>query len=233
MLTVIDYDAGNIMSVVRALYRLGAKAKVTGDADEIKAADKLILPGVGSFGAAMESLKKRGLAEAIKGAVARGKPLLGICLGMQLLFEKSEESPGVGGLGILKGEILKIPRTEGNKIPHMGWDSLRISGGPSNSPHAVDGSCSGEKRGESFTGGRLFRGIKDGAYVYFVHSYYLKAKDAKIVTATCDYGVNIHAAVEKGNIVACQFHPEKSGETGLSMLKNFLEMREKICLQRE
>ena len=200
MIALIDYDAGNMRSVEKALDFLGEKPVVTRKREEILGADRIILPGVGFFGDAMHNLEAFGLTEVIKEAVEKKIPLLGICLGMQVLFEKSEESPGVKGLGILEGEIVRFPKTEGLKIPHMGWNSL---------------SCSKD--------GRLFEGLEENPYVYFVHSYYLKAKDPKIVKATAEYGVTIHASVEKGSVFGCQFHPEKSGGTGLHILKNFIE----------
>ena len=201
MIAILDYDAGNIKSVEKALIYLGQEVKVTRDKDVILGADKVILPGVGAFGDAMGKLKEYGLDTVLKEVAKRQIPLLGICLGLQLLFDRSDETPGVEGLGILKGEILRIPDAEGLKIPHMGWNSLDF-------PNP----------------GRLFRGIPDQSYVYFVHSYYLKAADASIVTASCEYGVNIHASVESGNVFACQFHPEKSSDVGLKILKNFVEI---------
>lgn len=200
MIAIIDYDAGNLKSVEKAFQFLGIEAKITSSPEEILAADKIILPGVGAFGDAMEKLNVRGLSEVIKTAVQRKIPLLGICLGLQLLFEASEESPGVEGLSILKGKIVRIPDKEGFKVPHIGWNSLKIN------PES-----------------RLFAGIPEDSYVYFVHSYYLEAEEP-IVAATTDYVVNIHAAVEKEQIFACQFHPEKSGEIGLKLLKNFATM---------
>ncbi len=202
MIAIIDYDAGNIRSVEKALLLLGQEVKITSDAKEIQTADKVILPGVGAFGDAMENLKSRGLDTVIHQVVEQGTPFLGICLGLQLLFERSDEAPGVDGLGILKGEIVRIPAAEGLKIPHMGWNSLHLS-----------------------HNGRLFEGIKEGSYVYFVHSYYLKAQDEEIVKASTKYGVNIHASVEKDNVFACQFHPEKSSEVGLQILKNFVKVQ--------
>lgn len=203
MIALIDYDAGNMRSVEKALIHLGEKPIVTRDREKILSADRIILPGVGSFGDAMENLEKFGLPDILKEAVDSGIPLLGICLGMQVLFEESEESKGVKGLGFLKGKILRIPAKEGLKIPHMGWNSLEY-------PRE----------------GRLFQDILEHSYVYFVHSYYLKAEDEDIVTATADYGVKIHASVERGNVFGCQFHPEKSGEIGLQILKNFVERQE-------
>lgn len=202
MIAIIDYDAGNIRSVEKALLLLGQEVKITSDAKEIQTADKVILPGVGAFGDAMENLKSRGLDTVIHQVVEQGTPFLGICLGLQLLFERSDEAPGVDGLGISKGEIVRIPAAEGLKIPHMGWNSLHLS-----------------------HNGRLFEGIKEGSYVYFVHSYYLKAQDEEIVKASTKYGVNIHASVEKDNVFACQFHPEKSSEVGLQILKNFVKVQ--------
>ena len=189
MIAIIDYDAGNIKSVEKALKRLGQDVKVTRDREEILHADKVILPGVGSFGDAMEKLVNYGLKDVIYEVVDKNIPFLGICLGMQLLFERSDETPGVEGLGILKGEILRIPETFGLKIPHMGWNSLNFHGN-----------------------GKLFKGLPSEPYVYFVHSYYLKAEEEEIVTATAEYGTCIHASVEKGQVFGCQFHPEKSSD---------------------
>lgn len=201
MIAIIDYDAGNIKSVEKALLLLGQEVKITGDAQEILQADKVVLPGVGAFGDAMANLKKRGLDQVIRQVAESGTPFLGICLGLQLLFERSDEAPGVEGLGILKGEIRKIPQQEGLKIPHIGWNSLHLE-----------------------HNGRLFQGIKEGSYVYFVHSYYLRAEEEEIVKASTEYSTHIHASVEKGNVFACQFHPEKSSEVGLKILKNFVEL---------
>ena len=198
MIAIIDYDAGNIRSVEKALIALGEQPVVTRDKNTILAADKLILPGVGAFGDAMERLHQYGLVNVIREAVKNGTPLLGICLGLQLLFEHSDESDGVKGLGILKGQILKIPDSPGLKIPHMGWNSLHIQ-----------------------NSGRLFKGIPENTYVYFVHSYYLQAEEEEIVKATTQYSTCIHASVEKGNVFACQFHPEKSSRWGLKILENF------------
>lgn len=198
MIAIIDYDAGNIKSVENALILLGESAVITRDRETILNADKVILPGVGAFGDAMAKLRDYGLVEIIHKIVEDGKPFLGICLGLQLLFESSEETPGVEGLGILKGKIVKIPDDKGLKVPQIGWNSLKF-------PNK----------------GRLFEGIAEDSYVYFVHSYYLQAKESEIVTATTDYAVHIHASVEQGNVFACQFHPEKSSDVGLRMLKNF------------
>ena len=201
MIAIIDYDAGNIRSVEKAMAKLGQEVWITRDRERIMNADKVILPGVGSFGDAMSHLREYNLVEVIKDVVAEKKPFLGICLGLQLLYESSEETPGVEGLGILKGKILKIPEQEGLKIPHMGWNSLHLQ-----------------------NDGRLFRGIEQNPYVYFVHSYYLKAEEEETVKATTEYSVKIHASVEKDNVFACQFHPEKSSDLGLQILKNFAEL---------
>ena len=201
MIAIIDYDAGNIKSVEKAIAALGEQAVLTRNPEEILSAEKVILPGVGSFGDAMEKLHGYGLVDVIKKVVERKTPFLGICLGLQLLFERSDESEGVEGLGILEGEIIRIPDAQELKIPHIGWNSLKFP-----------------------KEGRLFKGLEENSYVYFVHSYYLKAKDEAIVTATTDYSTLIHASVEKDNVFACQFHPEKSSEVGLTILKNFLEI---------
>lgn len=199
MTAIIDYDAGNIKSVEKALLYLGEEAVITRDREVIRTAERVILPGVGAFGSAMEKLRGYGLEEVIREVIAEGTPFLGICLGLQLLFESSEESEGVKGLGILPGQILRLPEEKGVKIPHIGWNSLKF-------PNK----------------GRLFEKITEESYVYFVHSYYLKAGEEGIVTATSEYGALIHASVEKGNVFACQFHPEKSSQVGLTILKNFI-----------
>lgn len=201
MIAIIDYDAGNLRSVEKALLALGENPVVSRDKDTLLCADKVILPGVGSFGDAMEKLWQYDLVEVIRRVAGRGTPFLGICLGLQLLFAQSDECEGVEGLRILPGRILRIPPAPGLKIPHMGWNSLTIN------PDS-----------------RLFQGIDQGSYVYFVHSYYLQAEDEKMVAASTEYGVHIHAAVEWGNVFACQFHPEKSGDTGLRILSNFISL---------
>ena len=201
MIAIIDYDAGNIKSVEKALHYLGEETTVTRDPQTLLNADKVILPGVGSFGQAMENLHTYGLVPVIHEIVEKKTPFLGICLGLQLLFESSEETPGVEGLGILKGKIVKIPPAPGIKIPHMGWNNIKVK-----------------------EDSRLFKGLPENPYVYFVHSYYLQADDEDIVAATTEYGVKIHAAVEKDNIFACQFHPEKSSTVGLQILKNFVSL---------
>lgn len=199
MIAILDYDAGNIKSVEKALIKLGEQPVITRDHDEILGADKVILPGVGAFGDAMEKLRNYGLDDVIHQVVAQGKPFMGICLGLQLMFEHSDEAPGVEGLSLLAGEIVKLPQIADLKIPHIGWNSLKFQ-----------------------NNGRLFDGLPQDTYVYFVHSYYLKARDTAIVKATTEYGVEIHAAVEQGNVYGCQFHPEKSSDAGIRMLKNFV-----------
>lgn len=201
MIAIIDYDAGNIKSVEKAFQFLGEEVVLTRDRNVILNADGIVLPGVGAFGDAMEKLHRYGLVAVIYEAVEKKIPFLGICLGLQLIFERSDESPGVEGLGLLKGEILHIPEESGLKIPHIGWNSLKFLGK-----------------------GRLFGGLEESAYVYFVHSYYLKAEDEGIVTAVTEYGTTIHASVEQGNLFACQFHPEKSSDTGLKILRNFISV---------
>ena len=201
MIAIIDYEAGNTKSVEKACAALGEEAVLTRDAAQILGADKAILPGVGAFGSAMERLNEQALTSVILEFAKSGKPFLGICLGLQLLFEESEESPGVEGLGLLPGRIVRIPATDGLAVPHMGWNSLAF---PRES--------------------RLFSNIPEQSFVYFVHSYYLKAEREEDVCARCDYGVRIDAAVERDNVFATQFHPEKSGQVGLAILKNFLAL---------
>lgn len=201
MIAIIDYDAGNLKSVEKALQFLGQECVITRDFHEIKKADKVILPGVGSFGDAMSQLRKFELDKVIHEVAAEQKPFLGICLGLQLLFEGSEESEGVEGLHLLDGEILRIPEQEGLKIPNIGWNSLDLQ-----------------------NNGRLFENLNGNPFVYFVHSYYLKAREESIVKATIEYSTHIHASVEKDNIFACQFHPEKSGTVGLQILSNFAKL---------
>ena len=201
MIAVIDYGAGNLMSVSKALDALECESRVTSDEADILAADKIILPGVGAFGEAIERLNGSGLSDVIRKAAGEGKPFLGICLGFQLLFDESDEAPGVSGLSLISGKVLRIPDAPGLKVPHMGWNSL-------NYPNE----------------GRLFSQVDEESYVYFVHSYYVKAKERAVVTATTQYGVDIDASVEQGNIFGCQFHPEKSSRVGARILKNFLRL---------
>lgn len=201
MIAIIDYDAGNIKSVEKALLALGEQAAVTRDSEKILGADGVILPGVGAFGDAMKRLESYGLVETIHQVAERQIPFLGICLGLQLMFDSSEESPGVQGLGLLPGRIVRIPDDGGLKVPHIGWNNLKY-------PHP----------------GRLFRGLPEDAYVYFVHSYYLQAQEESIVKATTEYGALIHASVERDNLFACQFHPEKSSSVGMKILQNFMEV---------
>lgn len=199
MVAIIDYGAGNLQSVKKALDFIGAESKITDNKDEINAASHIILPGVGSFADAMSCIRERGLEETIKKSADGSKHFLGICLGLQLLFESSEESPGVKGLGVFKGDIVTIPKDNGLKVPHIGWNSVKLNQ----------------------TNG-IFEGIKDESYFYFVHSYYLKNADEDIVAGTTEYGVHIQCAVQNGRVCATQFHPEKSSEVGLALLKNFV-----------
>lgn len=201
MIAIIDYDAGNLKSVEKALQYLVEECIVTRDKEKLLKADKIILPGVGAFGDAMEKLHKFELVDVIHKLVKENKPFLGICLGLQLMFESSEEGPGVKGLGLLPGKIVKFPEKEGFKIPHMGWNSIDVK-----------------------EGSRLFKGVSNNSYVYFVHSYYLQAENENDVAATTEYITHVHASVEHDNIFACQFHPEKSGDVGLRILKNFCEL---------
>ena len=201
MIAIIDYGAGNLQSVKKAFDFIGAESVITNDPQVILSADKILLPGVGSFGDAMDSMHKNGLVETVKECALSGKPFLGICLGLQLLFEESEESPGVKGLGIFKGKIKKFSSDMGLKIPHIGWNSLEI------------------KQKDT-----LFKDIPENAYVYFVHSYYLHAEDENDIATVTNYGIDFHSAVGKNNIFATQFHPEKSGDVGLQILRNFASM---------
>lgn len=201
MIALIDYDAGNMKSVEKALHFLGKEVIVTSDKNKILAADHVILPGVGAFGMAMDQLRERNLIGVIHEVAQKGTPFLGVCLGMQLLFDSSEENPGVPGLSLMPGEIRKIPTGTYEKIPHMGWNSLDLTPGK-----------------------RLFAGLSDHPYVYFVHSYYVHATDRSAVAATTEYNVTIDAAVEQGNLFGCQFHPEKSSDTGLKILQNFVNL---------
>ncbi len=204
MIAIIDYGAGNLQSVKKALDFIGAESVITDDPETINACDKILLPGVGSFGDAMASMQEKNLVETVKQNALSGKAFLGICLGLQLLFEESEESPGVKGLGIFKGKIRKFPADMGLKIPHIGWNSLEIK--------------------QKAT---IFKNIPENSYVYFVHSYYLEAEEPDTVATVTNYGIDFHSAVGRNNIFATQFHPEKSGDVGLQILKNFASMEVK------
>lgn len=204
MIAVLDYGAGNLLSVEKALRFLGCETAVAADAETLQSASGAVLPGVGAFGDAMACLRSAGLVQPVLDYIRSGKPFLGVCLGLHLLFEESEESPGVKGLGVLKGKIRRIPGAPGRKVPHMGWNSL----------------CLADRGG-------LFSGLPEDSYVYFVHSYYLRTDDRGLVTATADYGVTLDAAVQRGNLFATQFHPEKSGRAGLAMLRNFAVLAER------
>ena len=201
MVAIIDYGAGNLMSVKKALDFIGAESEITMDKAKIESASHVILPGVGSFGDAMESMERRELVETVKSAALSGKPFLGICLGLQLLFSESDESEGVKGLSLLNGKISSIPKDMGLKVPHMGWNSVSIK-----------------------QNGGIFKDIPDESYFYFVHSYYLNGADEADIAGTAQYGVEIQCAVQRENLCAVQFHPEKSGSVGLKLLENFLTL---------
>jgi glutamine amidotransferase len=199
LIAVIDYGMGNLKSVTNALEKLGADAVVTRDKQVIKASKAIILPGVGAFGKCIENLVNLELLDFIKETIGEGKQYLGICLGMQVLFESSEEAPGIAGMGVLKGTV---PRFTGNiKIPHMGWNNIKIV-----------------KETE------ILRGIENSEYFYFVHSYYCSPEDKGIVATTTTYGEEFVSSVQKDNIFACQFHPEKSQKVGLQLLQNFVNL---------
>ena len=202
MIAIIDYGAGNLQSVEKALRHIGCACQVASTPAQLASCEAAVLPGVGAFGEAMAGLSSRMLDTAVREFIGQGRPLLGICLGLQVLFESSEESPGVKGLSVLPGKVLRLP-AEGQKVPHIGWNSLHLQ-----------------------NQGRLFEGIAEGSFVYFVHSYYLRAKDTRIVKASTEYSTQIHASVEQGNVFACQFHPEKSSSVGLKILENFAKIGE-------
>lgn len=201
MIALIDYGAGNLQSVEKAFRHIGCEISPVTRREELEHAAAAVLPGVGAFGDAIACLNGSGLVEPVLEFIQSGKPFLGICLGLQLLFEESEECPGVKGLGVFRGKICRIPRENGLKVPHIGWNSLTL--------RRTDG---------------LFQGLESDPYVYFVHSYYLKSDDREIVSATADYGVKIDASVQSGSVFATQFHPEKSGRAGLQMLRNFVSL---------
>ncbi len=201
MIAIIDYGMGNIHSVKKALELYGAKIKVTNNPKEIAACKKIVLPGVGAFGDAIAELDKQGLSALIKDEVKNKKPFLGICLGMQLLFEKSEEAPKCKGLGIIKGEVKKFEAKD-LKVPHMGWNQLKN----------INTSCP------------LLKGVDDNSFVYFCHSYYPQPKDEKVVAAATDYGINFASVVWQDNVYGAQFHPEKSQGVGLKIMENFVNL---------
>jgi imidazole glycerol-phosphate synthase subunit HisH len=198
LIAIIDYGMGNLSSVYKALKKLGADARITGNAPEIEKADSVILPGVGNFGDGMKHLQASGLDKVVKNSIKGGKPFLGICLGMQLLMDESEEAPGLPGLGIFKGKVVRFPKSS-LKVPHMGWNDISIKGENPN-----------------------LAGIKDGTYFYFVHSYYVKPDDSKISAAICNYGLDFSACIGRKKVFATQFHPEKSQDAGLCILKNWI-----------
>ncbi|MBR5152307.1 MAG: imidazole glycerol phosphate synthase subunit HisH [Clostridia bacterium] len=200
MLAIIDYGAGNLHSVQKACEAVGEQVYITSNPEEILAADRVILPGVGAFGDCMQSLTESGLVNTMHQIIEQEKPFLGICLGMHMLFSSSEESPGVKGLDVFHGQIVRIPESKGLKIPQMGWNSLQFT---KESP--------------------LFYGLPENPFVYFVHSYYMQPEDTSIIAATCEYGKTLPIALHHGNVFATQFHPEKSGDVGLKILKNFME----------
>jgi glutamine amidotransferase len=198
LIAIIDYGMGNLSSVFKALEKLGADVRITGSASEIGVADSVILPGVGNFGDGMKHLQASGLDKIVKKSIGDGKPFLGICLGMQLLMDESEEAPGLPGLGIFRGKVVRFPKSS-LKVPHMGWNNI-----------------------DNETRNPNLAGIKDGTYFYFVHSYYVKPDDSKINAATCNYGLDFSACIGKKNVFATQFHPEKSQDAGLRILENWI-----------
>jgi len=206
LIAIIDYGVGNLRSVEKAFHFIGCDAVITSDVKAASEAERIVLPGVGAFSDAMENLKNAGMIEVVRDAIAANKPFLGICLGMQLLFDYSEEGGSrIEGLGIFRGAIKQLPRDVGLKVPHMGWNSLNMKEA---SP--------------------LFDKIPLNPYVYFVHSFYLAAEDRELVAATVEYGVRFDAAIGRGNVFATQFHPEKSGSIGLDMLRNWAALKPRI-----
>lgn len=195
-IAIVDYGMGNLRSVQKGFQRMGFRAEVSSDPEAVARAERMVLPGVGAFGDAMDELKRRGLAEAVVEAAGKGTPILGICLGLQLLFKESEEGGIHEGLGLLKGRVRKFP--EGLPVPQIGWNKVHIR---KQSP--------------------IFSGIPDGSFFYFVHSYYVEPEDREDVLAETDYGIRYASAVARGNIFGVQFHPEKSQRMGLKLLENF------------
>lgn len=213
MIAIIDYDCGNVLNVQHAFEKLGKKSVITRDPTQILTADHIVMPGVGNFGEAVTNIRKFGLEEPINSAIKANIPFLGICVGMQILFEDSEESPDVPGLGILKGHVKRFPDKAGYKVPQIGWNSIFM-----------------------MNKGDLFEGIPNGSFVYFVHSYYCEAENINQVKAVSEYMDIFHASVQKGNLFATQFHPEKSGDVGLQILDNFVHQKKdkedvEECLQ--
>ncbi|MFA5499650.1 MAG: imidazole glycerol phosphate synthase subunit HisH [Candidatus Omnitrophota bacterium] len=204
MIVVIDYGMGNLHSVRKALEVAGARVKVSSGPADIEKAEKIVFPGVGAFGEAMKELGRRKLAGPIKDSIFAGKPFLGLCLGLQLLFEKSEEAPGIKGLGVLRGNVKRF-RLKGLKVPHMGWNNIKST------RHKTQDT-------------RILKGIPDDSYMYFVHSYYAVPADKKDILVTTDYGMDFTSGVARDNIYALQFHPEKSQEMGLRILRNFVNL---------
>ncbi len=200
MIAVIDYGMGNLRSVQKALEVAGARTKVTSCPEDLDKCDKIVFPGVGAFGDAMKELDRLGLIEPLRDAIFDGKPFLGLCLGMQLLFEKSEEAPGVEGLCVLRGDVKRF-RGIGLKVPHMGWNNIRKK-----------------------PGAEILKGVPSGAYMYFVHSYYVKPRDKDAMLTSTDYGINFVSGICKCNVYGLQFHPEKSQALGLKILENFVKL---------
>ncbi|MCM8790832.1 MAG: imidazole glycerol phosphate synthase subunit HisH [Candidatus Omnitrophica bacterium] len=210
MIAVIDYGMGNIRSVQKALEVSGARTKIASYAEDLAGCEKIVLPGVGAFGDAMKELRRRGLERAIRAAIAEGRLFLGLCLGLQILFEESEEAPGVKGLSVLKGSVKKFRFSDNTlKVPHMGWNNITFK----------------DHNSKTRLKKTILDGIKDGSYVYFVHSYYVKPADRTLTLTTTNYGVDFVSGVHKDNVYGLQFHPEKSQSVGLSILKNFIGLK--------
>ncbi len=200
MICIVDYGAGNLRSVQKALEHLGAQAQVSSSAKDIESSDKIILPGVGAFGKAVDAIDRLGLRPSLVQSIEQNKPFLGICLGLQLLFENSEENPEARGLSVLAGHVVRFPKNL--KVPHLGWNVLQQT---SDSP--------------------LWQGIADESYFYFAHSYYVLPKDASLTVGASDYSFRFPVAIRKGNLFGLQFHPEKSQKRGLQILRNFVALR--------